>query len=298
MHNNVELDKRDLSKVQVNEQEKLATEFSEGSENMKNLLLFLWDNGINTFACCGGHDEIEVEVDEDGSKFYDDNRPYVTFDMKALSDSRFKNILRGLCKIPEVAELSVINDHYERYGLDPRKQMVLVFAEPASTTENVIRLFYDVLHTDKQIDASHLSEPDKDFIDFAVLLKNVAVDDIDLTDYKKYYKNFNSKVCCIELQREPDYASCRVELNDNSVNVFTSEGPSYICDSAYFDAEEGCYIMRDAQTMEVISREEIEQRGLISVKSYDDLKYELFHKDVETFKKFLNSRPSLEKQMQ
>lgn len=35
--------------------EDFATVFSEGSESLKNLLLYLWDKDVETVACCTGH---------------------------------------------------------------------------------------------------------------------------------------------------------------------------------------------------------------------------------------------------
>ena len=37
------------------EKQTYAEEFCEGNEDLKNFLLFLWHNNINTIACCGGH---------------------------------------------------------------------------------------------------------------------------------------------------------------------------------------------------------------------------------------------------
>lgn len=45
----------DLTKMSKAEQNKYASEFCEGDEKLKDLLLFLWAKGINTNACCKGH---------------------------------------------------------------------------------------------------------------------------------------------------------------------------------------------------------------------------------------------------
>jgi hypothetical protein len=40
----------------LNVQQNLAYKFSEGSEDLYNLLLLLWNKGIYTLGCCSGHD--------------------------------------------------------------------------------------------------------------------------------------------------------------------------------------------------------------------------------------------------
>ena len=42
--------------------EKRAIDFSEGNSSLKDVLLSLWNNGIETYACCAGHPEIKDEV--------------------------------------------------------------------------------------------------------------------------------------------------------------------------------------------------------------------------------------------
>lgn len=55
---------------QIENAEKIANEFSEGDELLKQGLLELWGNGIKTTACCKGHDEkmqpsyISIIIDE------------------------------------------------------------------------------------------------------------------------------------------------------------------------------------------------------------------------------------------
>jgi len=39
------------------EKEKIALEFSEGNVELKELLLALWNSGVKTLSCCGGHPE-------------------------------------------------------------------------------------------------------------------------------------------------------------------------------------------------------------------------------------------------
>ena len=51
---NVHIDFFDKSKEEL---DGIADEFSEGNTNLKNTLLTLWNSGIQTMACCVGHED-------------------------------------------------------------------------------------------------------------------------------------------------------------------------------------------------------------------------------------------------
>lgn len=74
----------DLNNMTKEEKEDCACEFAEGSEELKNLLLKLWDKGITTYACCAGHrDKDNVLTDA----------PYLFFDVRQFDENRLKHIV-------------------------------------------------------------------------------------------------------------------------------------------------------------------------------------------------------------
>ena len=68
--------------------DKMAEEFCEGSSDLKNLLLKMWKQGIETYASCGGHDKIIK-----GAKTY--SNPYLFFDVSNFTNEDLKNLLKN-----------------------------------------------------------------------------------------------------------------------------------------------------------------------------------------------------------
>ena len=56
--NNGQPIKLEIAKLTKDEKNIMAEEFAEGSMALKRLLLKMWNNGIETYACCAGHDKI------------------------------------------------------------------------------------------------------------------------------------------------------------------------------------------------------------------------------------------------
>lgn len=69
----------------IDEQYKMARDFSEGNPILEQLLLSLWKRGIRTIACCNGHDKdrfayLSLEVDN--------NYPFVNKVMNFIEQNR------------------------------------------------------------------------------------------------------------------------------------------------------------------------------------------------------------------
>ena len=108
--NKNELYKLNLKKLTDLEKIEKAELFSEGNELLKNLLLKMWDRGIETYACCSGH---EGKSD-----------PYIFFSINNFLNSNFNlfalKVIR-FCKKNNY-DLSFSNDflydlRYDRKGL-------------------------------------------------------------------------------------------------------------------------------------------------------------------------------------
>lgn len=72
----------DMTKISQEEKLKYSEEFSEGSTSLKRLLLFLWDNKINTIACCAGHN------------IYDE--PYISMSIDSLNKIAVTTLLSNI----------------------------------------------------------------------------------------------------------------------------------------------------------------------------------------------------------
>lgn len=79
---NKNLLKEDMTKIK--DKEYYATEFSEDSVQLKNLLLKMWDSGINTYACCAGHKK---------TKFRNRSIAYIFFDFRTISMKTIENMI-------------------------------------------------------------------------------------------------------------------------------------------------------------------------------------------------------------
>lgn len=83
--------------------------FAEGSQELENLLLILWNQGIDTIACCTGHKENECCEYE--------HEPYFSLSIKGLEDLRLKKILSKLYELKAkniVSSISVTVDLYTK----------------------------------------------------------------------------------------------------------------------------------------------------------------------------------------
>ena len=99
----------DLTKLSPEEQEKYAEEFCEGNAELKKLLLKLWKSGIQTYACCVGHNAEEASQGNE-------SKPYIFFDVRTLSEDQqrklFKNIMMISKNLNAIEELKVQVDNY------------------------------------------------------------------------------------------------------------------------------------------------------------------------------------------
>lgn len=60
-----------ITKLDLKTKQECAKEYAEGDSSLENLLLYLWANGIDTYACCAGHKEKNWE-------------PYIFFEISKI----------------------------------------------------------------------------------------------------------------------------------------------------------------------------------------------------------------------
>jgi len=89
----------DMTKLSSSEQEEYAKTFCEGSQDLEELLKYLWSNGINTFASCAGHEQQKYA---DGTTA--ENYPYILFDTSSFSEQELQNLLRKLIGLNELRD--------------------------------------------------------------------------------------------------------------------------------------------------------------------------------------------------
>ena len=111
----------DLTKLSDAKKEEMATLFSEGNEDLKKLLLTMWNNGIQTYACCAGHDKSEKH---NVGGLYENVDPYIYFDVKNLNEKQQKKLYKLLIvagnTLKVIKEINFTMDQYmgfEKHGM-------------------------------------------------------------------------------------------------------------------------------------------------------------------------------------
>ncbi len=182
----------------------LATKFSEGKKDLKFLLLTMWKNHIDTYACCGGH-EIDVG-NEKNSIVRCENNPYIYFDVSTLTDGQLSAFLAHLFKMQEnnivwsinyqidISDGTIVTKGIERHGLDVQFNLDVVgcFKELKETLENV-------LQNQKIVPQEDLNDKQTQFIDLTIALNN-----INLTNYHKIKTKPNERFGMIDLTFDGD----------------------------------------------------------------------------------------------
>ena len=81
----------DITKMSSLTQKNFAEQFAEGNLGLKNLLLYLWRNGIQTIASCGGHGESE--------------KPYISIKFDGISRCSQKRLLNQIMLVIEQSDI-------------------------------------------------------------------------------------------------------------------------------------------------------------------------------------------------
>lgn len=303
MYNQVELDERDMSAISDAEKKQKAREFAEGNAGLEELLLFLWNNNVNTYACCGGHQSNRI-VDESGAVVGEnsysingvtvelDSSPYILVDIQNISDVQLKTILTMLCENKEISHLSICNDYLDDEESKPRKFIDIQLKNASSSMLDIAAVFYGAISEGFVSDAKP-SATDEEFIQSAIALKNTNIDEIDLSSFKKHYKHFPTSAEIIEITRmvnaKPSYD---VQLKDNGCKFIVGNEVDYICHNAYFEGDNGecLYVDADGEFVSA-DKKEYENMGLMEVHDYRRLIFDLFEKDQSAFFELLKSKP-------
>lgn len=145
--------KLNLKKLTIKEKNQFAEDFSEGSKELKNLLLKMWDNGIETIACCAGH--------ENGTGKLKILSPYISFYIDNFNNENLKRIVSeiidGCSKGVIGLSFSIRNDRkasicVRTYDLELMKSFFpfmdnMIFNEKDTSTTKLSKENVDLLET-------------------------------------------------------------------------------------------------------------------------------------------------------
>lgn len=157
-----------------------AEMFSEGDEDLKRLLIKMWNNGIQTYASCAGHDDDMGNED-----------PYIFFDIKTLSEKQqrmFYKILIIACKKLEGFKRFEVEPDlhmgFERHGLTIRlrkgKNAYAILNEIFDSVMNTslsknLKEFFEQNNFEAKF-----TEKEKKFVDSLIQLNSISLDELSL----------------------------------------------------------------------------------------------------------------------
>ena len=271
----------------------MAKDFAEGSEELESVLLYLWQNKIETIACCAGHEK-------------NHNCPYVFFNVDKIDSKRLKNLLIDLSASDFVCERTYARDfnyrpetlqiqltHENRESDNARVAQLLGVLKRAFTSQENDRYYKEQYKA--------LSEDAKKFIEDVMILRQMQLSKINLSSYRQYYK----------------YLPSNIEISSYEINYRNEKSPRFQdfgsldysngFNNKYGEIESGfvsrltaCYIIpwesKGGTTCEYydvfigkpqfISKEEAQARGILGSREYEDFLYnKLFPQSRETLLK-------------
>lgn len=193
----------DLTTLSNLKKEEYAQTFCEGNEDLKKLLLKMWNNNIQTYASCAGH---TIEEAKNANGMVSNPNPYIYFEVGTLTEKQQQKLFKNLIMISKnlglIEDFELILDNYmgfEKHGLTIR----LRNSEYSYRALN--DLFDDVLKNESVVDKvkKFLIKKDKNdgLSEEELLFVNslLELNAVNFTEYLEGAKNLKDeeKICAI-----------------------------------------------------------------------------------------------------
>ena len=232
----------DLTKLSDEKKEEMATLFSEGNEDLKKLLIKMWNNGIQTYACCAGHDESEIKASNGPIP---STNPYIYFDVKTLSPEQqyklFKAIIKSTKNVKLIEKFSLTLDEYmgfEKHGLTIRmKKDKQCYRYLNDMFDNVFKK-ENIFDNIKKLlfgENSALSIEEKDFLD-----SMMQVNGLSLNEYSKKADKFSKTERIERLEINYDKGEKGIDVRDGVRTELCCEDKEE--GRFWFNIAEGMYV--------------------------------------------------------
>ena len=175
----------DLSKQQMIEQAEL---FSEGMPALKDLMIVLWENGIQTIGSCSGHQGVGY--------------PYVSFYADKMTDAQIRKILTEIClEMQDILQITINKGYIAENVIYDENSNVIgqeAFKRPLNIGisfekdksfdvnrcleifKNALKKYKDVAYYEEKFASLH--EEDKGFIEDVVRLNHTNVSGLEITN--------------------------------------------------------------------------------------------------------------------
>ena len=244
----------------LNKEEKirLAEKFSEGSPDLKDFLLTLWQNNVATIACCAGH-----------KKFC----PYVMIDTKDTDIIKLKHFLNHLYQEFYGRIRLGVRNHYTQKNF-VRKQLCIRTWSIRGKFSKVTKCFKDVFENGKIYGNDNL------FIEDIIKVLNV-----NLKGQKE--KSTIKKLCAIGINDVYD-GKITAQLKSLYGARFLNDKSKIICSPRTYYNDNGTYYTIIKGKFTVIDNGYIKKHRLNSYeelksKTYSDYTHENFIKIINNF---------------
>ena len=273
-----------------------AKEFAEGSKELEDLLMFLWENGIQTIGSCSGHN---------GERF-----PDVSFYAKNIDDKTLRKIMVGLNSQQDVYSIDASAGYYGReiyIGIVLKKDKNASF-------ENTLKSIKDAFNKELSADEfkekyTKLPQEEKDFIESVISVKALGnMQNMCIPNMKEFYPGIpkDTKWKSLEIRKHNDEISygCdfefkkvkgyhidefKVEEGDGSMKTVRRkyEGYSHCYTKC---GDDKCYII-DENTKEPIymTIEEAKAKGYVTEKEFSRHMISILPEDKKFFDKIKES---------
>ena len=181
----------DITKITQEEKLKYAKMFAEGCKELEDLMMKMWDMGIRTYASCAGHqyvcgDHVNTRL------------PYISFDIKKLSENQQKKLLSFLLKNKE----DVFEFTFQIDNLEKERHVLCLHLRNAEKGFKYLSELLDVVNNNKiDFKEDSLSSKEKYLIDSIIDLNA-----IELVKYLKGVKDLprEKKISFVEFVVEKD----------------------------------------------------------------------------------------------
>jgi len=210
---------KDFSQMSNEEKLEQATVFSEGSEELKKILLLLWDCGIQTLGCCAGH--------EDNSSM-----PYVAFNIENIEETdliefliELTNDKNGVKQVTfnagTISSYPVFDDSGNVIKEEQRHKPATInlLIEESFEKSNVYNIIQSILkqQEESKINLNDIKYQDKKWINDIVKMRDIKLEELNFFDYVnnvtdiKRVKGLDAKVTFFTINRD----NKNVTYNDN-----------------------------------------------------------------------------------
>ena len=232
----VKLNSNNITKDKRNEYAEL---FAEGNEQLKNILLKLWERGIDTYACCAGHGEPRW--------------PYIFLNIEKFLNSDFESLIAKILTYSKKYNLcfGFSNDYMHGVNFERKGLSISAFQEKISS-EKFFTIVHEILFGENEKQEYKFTDQDLE------LIKSIKkIYEIDMLNYLNISKkNSNCQINTISIWLEADNVILRYfnNMNHKSFKLkdnFNKETRYLLAEGYYKKIKGRYYALKNGEVIEI-----------------------------------------------